>query len=148
VLTGMIIQSISLIWIALVASATVAYPTLLPPFILDGLGMGLTFAPISNTVMASAEESRQGQASGANSTLRELGGVFGIAVLGAIFQHVVVLPGAFVDGFRIALLTGAGVVGVGVFVALLLPAVPTAAPAHGDQHIDALEVNRADSFVA
>ena len=147
VLAGMIVQSMSLVWIALVASATVAYPTLLPPFILGGLGMGLTFAPIANTVMASADESRQGQASGANSTLRELGGVFGIAVLGAIFQHIVVLPGDFVDGFRIALLTGAGVVGAGVFVALLLPAAATTAPARGDQHIDALRVGRSGSYV-
>jgi len=137
VLIGMTIQSIALIWIALVASTTVAYPTLLPPFILGGLGMGLVFAPIANTVMASTDESRQGQASGANSTIRELGGVFGVAVLGAIFQHIVVLPGDFVDGFRTALLAGAGVVAAGALIATLLPAVGTAVVAREERRDDA-----------
>jgi EmrB/QacA subfamily drug resistance transporter len=121
VLAGMAAQAIALFWIGAIASATVPYPSLLPAFILGGLGMGLTFAPLSEAIMDSTAASRQGQASGAYNTIRELGGVFGIAVLGAVFQHVVVLPSNFVDGFRAAVFAGAGIVAIGVVLALLMP---------------------------
>jgi hypothetical protein len=58
-----------------------------------------------------------------------LGGVFGIAVLGAVFQHVVILPSQFVDGFRAAVFAGAGIVAIGVILAVLLPARKAAASA-------------------
>ena len=124
VLAGFACQAISLAWMATLASTTVAYTSLLPAFILGGFGMGLSFAPLSSTVMASSAESKQGQASGANSTIRELGGVFGVAILGAIFQHIVVQPTDFVAGFRTVLFTGAGVLAFGIVVSVLLPALP------------------------
>jgi len=51
-------------------------------------------------------------------------GVFGIAVLGAVFQHVALLPtpAAFIEGFRDAVFLGAGIVAVGTGLTLLLPA--------------------------
>jgi EmrB/QacA subfamily drug resistance transporter len=122
VLAGMAAQAVALFWIGSIASATVPYVSLLPAFILGGLGMGLTFAPLSEAIMSSSDVGRQGQASGAYNTLRELGGVFGIAVLGAVFQHIVVLPSDFVEGFRAAVFAGAGVVAIGVVLAVLLPA--------------------------
>jgi hypothetical protein len=65
----------------------------------------------------------EGQASGAYNSIRELGGVFGIAIPGAVFQHIVTLPtvGSFVDGFRTAVFAGAGIVTVGVLISILLP---------------------------
>jgi MFS family permease len=129
VLAGMAAQAIALFLIGTLASPTVSYLTLLPAFILGGLGMGLTFAPLSEAVMGAAHASRQGQASGAYNTIRELGGVFGIAVLGAVFQHVVILPSQFVDGFRAAVFAGAGIVAIGVVLAVLLPARKAAASA-------------------
>jgi EmrB/QacA subfamily drug resistance transporter len=129
VLLGMAAQAGALLWIGLLATTTVSYPTLLPAFILGGLGMGLTFAPLSEAVMASTAESRQGQASGAYNTIRELGGVFGIAVLGAVFQHIVILPSDFVSGFRAAVFAGAGIVAIGVLLAILLPRATAGAAA-------------------
>ncbi|HWE61595.1 MAG TPA: hypothetical protein VHB98_07780, partial [Chloroflexota bacterium] len=85
------------------------------------MSLGLTFAPLSEAVMSAITGNRQGQASSVYNTIRELGGVFGIAVLGAIFQHIVVLPVHFVDGFRVALLAGAGAVALGVVIALAMP---------------------------
>ena len=134
VLAGLTFQAISLAWLALLASTTVAYTSMLPAFVLGGFGMGLTFAPLSSTVMASSAESKQGQASGANSTIRELGGVFGVAILGATFQHIVVLPSDFVDGFHTVLFAGAGVLALGVLASLLLPSLPiTAAGQSGEE---------------
>jgi EmrB/QacA subfamily drug resistance transporter len=119
---GMAAQAVALAWMAHVATATVPYSHLLPAFILGGLGMGLAFSPLSAAVMAASPLSQHGQASGVYSTLRELGGVFGVAVLGAIFQHVVTRPDLFVDGFRTALIAGAGVLALGATVATVLPA--------------------------
>ena len=136
VVAGMAAQAVALARIGAVATATTPYTDLLPAFILGGLGMGLAFAPLSEAVLSAVSGARQGQASGAYNTMRELGGVFGVAVLGAVFQHVAPTPqapGQFVDGFRAAVLAGAGVLAVSVLIATLLPARARAAatPAAG-----------------
>ena len=49
--------------------------------------MALFFAPVANVVLSSVRPEEEGQASGANNAIRELGGVFGVAVLASIFSH-------------------------------------------------------------
>jgi len=132
VIAGMSMQTVSLLWIASLAEPATPYLQLLPAFILGGIGMGLSFAPLSTTVMNAVDRSREGQASGAYNAVRELGGVFGVAILGAVFQHLATAPtsAAFMDGFRAALYAGAGVVALGTVAALLMPGVrATASPA-------------------
>ena len=58
-----------------------------PPFILAGVGMALFFAPVANVVLSAVRPQEEGQASGANNAIRELGGVFGVAVLAAVFAQ-------------------------------------------------------------
>ena len=78
----------------------------------------------------------QGQASGANNAMRELGGVFGIAVLAAIFANrgSYFTAETFMDGLTPAVWVGAVVVGIGAVVALLIPrtAGQAVAAAQGD----------------
>ena len=50
------------------------------------IGMGLFFAPIANVVLSAVRPEQEGKASGATNTIREVGGVFGVAVLAAIFS--------------------------------------------------------------
>jgi NaMN:DMB phosphoribosyltransferase len=71
--------------------------------------------------MSGLPQARQGEASGAYNTLRELGGVFGIAVLGAIFQATVRVPSQFVAGFHVSLQAAAGILAVGAVASFLLP---------------------------
>ncbi|MFD7451682.1 MFS transporter [Kitasatospora sp. NPDC059827] len=52
-----------------------------------GFGMGLTFTPISIAVLRRVAPARTGMASATVNTLRELGGVLGIAVLGAVLTN-------------------------------------------------------------
>ncbi|QKW19309.1 MFS transporter [Kitasatospora sp. NA04385] len=52
--------------------------------VLLGFGMGLTFTPVSIAVLRRVAPERTGMASATINTLRELGGVLGIAVLGAV----------------------------------------------------------------
>jgi MFS family permease len=118
---GMASQAIALAWLGLAAEATTPYLHLLPAFILGGLGMGLAFAPLSNAVMAAIPGTGQGQASGVYNTVRELGGVFGVAVLGAVFQHLVTSPDHFTSAFHTVLLIGAAVLAGGTAIAALLP---------------------------
>ena len=57
------------------------------PFILAGVGMALFFTPMANLVLSSVRREQEGQASGANNAIRELGGVFGVAVLASVFAR-------------------------------------------------------------
>jgi predicted MFS family arabinose efflux permease len=57
---------------------------LLPAFLVLGAGLAITMAPMTSAVMGSVEPRHAGVASAATNTTRELGGVFGIALLGAI----------------------------------------------------------------
>src|SRR5262249_34885559 len=50
-------------------------------------GMAMYFAPVANVVLSAVRPEEEGQASGANNAIRELGGVFGVAVLAPIFSH-------------------------------------------------------------
>jgi EmrB/QacA subfamily drug resistance transporter len=120
---GLSLQAIALGWLAAISSATVAYGSLVPPFVVAGIGMALFFAPVANVVLSSVRPEEEGQASGANNALREVGGVFGVAVLAAVFAHNggYASPQSFVDGLSSATWVGAGVVGVGALAALLIP---------------------------
>src|SRR5262249_29423939 len=108
---------------AAVASPTVAYATLVPAFVVAGIGMSLFFAPVANMVLGSVRREEEGIASGANNAIRELGGVFGVAVLGAVFsaRGGYTSGTAFVTGLTSAVWVGAAVVGVAAVVALALP---------------------------
>ncbi len=90
--------------------------------------MSLFFAPVANVVLASVRRDQEGIASGANNAIRELGGVFGIAILGAVFSaHGGYSTGqAFVSGLTPAVWVGAAAVAVAAGAALLLPGLRTA----------------------
>ncbi len=64
-----------------------AYTVLLPSFILIGIGIGFAMSPLSTIAMGAVERTKAGVASGVLGMVRQLGGVFGIALLGAIFAN-------------------------------------------------------------
>jgi EmrB/QacA subfamily drug resistance transporter len=125
---GMIMQAVGLGWVALIASPDIGYLELGIALTIAGVGTSLCFPTVANSVMSSVPPEEAGTASGTNSSLRELGGVFGVAVLAAIFtrQGVYTSPQIFVDGFQPALLAGAALTTVGVAAALLSPGRPRA----------------------
>jgi EmrB/QacA subfamily drug resistance transporter len=118
--TGLGLQAAGLAWIAAVSTTTVAYSALVVPFILSGVGMALYFAPVANVVLSSVRPEEEGQASGANNAIRELGGVFGVAVLASVFAHYggYRTGQTFVDGLVPAIYVGAGFVAAGAVAAL------------------------------
>ena len=95
--------------------------------------MGLFFAPVANVVLGTVRRAEEGQASGANNAIRELGGVFGVAVLASIFAARGGYGSAtsFTDGLTAAVWVGAVVVGIGALAALTIPVgrrIPQAVP--------------------
>ena len=93
--------------------------------------MALFFAPVANVVLGSVRREEEGKASGANNAIRELGGVFGVAVLASVFSHYGGYESGqtFVDGLTPAIWVGAAVVGLGALAALAIPRKRRAAEA-------------------
>jgi EmrB/QacA subfamily drug resistance transporter len=120
---GLALQAIGLGWLAAVSTPTTPYADLIAPFVLSGMGMGLFFAPVANVVLSAVRPQEEGQASGANNAIRELGGVFGVAALASIFSHYggYATGETFVDGLTPALWVGAVVVALGAVAALFIP---------------------------
>ncbi|HEX9417399.1 MAG TPA: DHA2 family efflux MFS transporter permease subunit [Gaiellaceae bacterium] len=121
---GLALQAIGLGWIAAVSTPTVPYADLVGPFVLSGIGMALFFAPVANVILGAVRPREEGQASGANNAIRELGGVFGVAVLASIFASYGGYGSgtSFVNGLGPAVWVGAILVAVGAIVAITIPA--------------------------
>ncbi|MGH9078854.1 MAG: DHA2 family efflux MFS transporter permease subunit, partial [Acidimicrobiales bacterium] len=123
VVSGLVLQAIGLTWLALLIAPTTPYADMVVPFVVSGLGMTLFFVPLASLVLGSVPTYLEGVASGANSAFRELGGVLGIAVLGAVFSsNGGYRSGAeFVSGMTPAVYAGAAVVALGAATALFVP---------------------------
>lgn len=122
--TGQALLAVALAWMAVVTSVEASYLSFVGPFLLGGIGMGLTFAPSATVVMAAAAEEDRAIASGTNNTLREVGVAMGVAVLASVFaaQGSYEDPQSYVDGLVPAVWVGAAIVAVGAVVSRLLPA--------------------------
>jgi EmrB/QacA subfamily drug resistance transporter len=119
---GLALQAAGLAWIAAVSTPTVPYADLVGPFVISGIGMAMYFAPVANVVLSSVRPEEEGQASGANNAIRELGGVFGVAVLASIFAHYggYGSGASYVDGLTPAIYVGAAIVALGALAALAI----------------------------
>ena len=123
IVTGQVFLATALAWMALITTADTQYVTYIAPFILGGVGMGLTFAPSASVVMSSAPGADQGVASGTNNTIREVGVAMGVAVLASVFASYgsYTSPTSYVDGLVPAVATGSVIVAAGALIALFLP---------------------------
>jgi hypothetical protein len=88
-----------------------------------GVGMSLYFAPVANLVLSTVRRKEEGKASGVNNTIREVGGVFGVAVLASVFSAAggYLSPQSFVDGMTAAVWVGAVAVALAGVAAVLIP---------------------------
>ena len=121
--TGMVLMSLGLAWIATISTPTVEYLAMVPAFIISGIGMSLFFAPTANLVLSAVRPEEEGRASGVNNTIREIGGVFGVAILASVFSANggYTSPQAFVDGMIPAVWVGAAVLAVAAVAATFVP---------------------------
>jgi EmrB/QacA subfamily drug resistance transporter len=107
------------------------YSALVAPLVAIGLGIALVLPNVASAALGSALPEHIGKASGTNSTFRQLGGAFGIAIAVLVFDRAgsYASPGAVVDGVRAALFVAAAVGALGAVAALGIPARASKQPA-------------------
>jgi MFS family permease len=120
---GLSLQALGMGWIALIADSGLSYSEFLVPSIVAGVGVSMAIPSAQNSVIGGFSLEEVGKAAGANSTMRELGGVFGVAVAAAVFAGAgsFASPAAFLDGFAPAVAVLAAFSLAGAIVALALP---------------------------
>ena len=120
---GLSLQALGMGWIALIADSGLTYSEFLIPSIVAGVGVSMAIPAAQSSVVGSFSLEEVGKAAGANSMMRELGGVFGVAVSAAVFAGAgsFASPEAFLDGFAPAVGVLAAFSALGATVALALP---------------------------
>jgi MFS family permease len=134
-LAGLLLQGAGLLWLGLEARPGQHYGALVLPLVASGIGISMVFPTVANAVVGSVPIADSGVAAGANSTVRESGAVFGVAVLAAVFaaKGGYESPAAFMRGFRAAEIVAAVAAVLGAGVAVLAPGKARASdPAPGE----------------
>lgn len=141
---GLTICAGGLTWLALIADGGAAYSQLLGPFIVAGIGVSMAIPSGQNAVVRGISLAEVGKAAGANSMMRELGGVFGIAVTVAVFAGLGGYTSArvFAEGFSAAVAVCAGFALLGAMIAAALPPGKPVAPPRSAEPQPALEGGR------
>ncbi|WP_222849180.1 DHA2 family efflux MFS transporter permease subunit [Trebonia kvetii] len=113
----------ALIWIALIARPGLPYADMVVPLILAGSGISVAIPPTQSVVMTAVSPADIGKASGTFNMLRQLGGVFGVAICAAIFAAYgsYASPATFTDGFGPAMGACACLALAGAIVGLAIP---------------------------
>ena len=126
VAAGMLLMVVGLVLFARLG-LNAHYTSLLPGFMLFGAGAGLMNVPLTNAVMAATPPSVAGVASALLNASREVAGLLGITVIGAVLrtaQGASARGGAdpvhaFLDGYHTGLLVTIGLMAAGVAVSYL-----------------------------
>ncbi|HEY3334582.1 MAG TPA: MFS transporter [Candidatus Limnocylindrales bacterium] len=117
---GMILEAVGILSTSLLISSTVSGLALAVPLFVYGVGVGLATAQLTSIVLSDIPPERSGLASGANSTLRQVGSALGIAILGTVLftalgsgvherlSSVPGLPPQAIDGIAQAMESSAG----------------------------------------
>jgi EmrB/QacA subfamily drug resistance transporter len=129
VVTGLTMQAIGLGWIAMLAAPGIAFPALVAPLVLAGVGVSMAMPAAQNAILGSVAATEIGKASGIFNMARFLGGMFGIAAMVAVFSARGGVGSAmsFSAGFAPAMMVGATLSLLGAFAGLALPARQRAA---------------------
>ena len=85
---GLVAMATFYVWVAATNSATISYGIVAVQMVLYGLGMGLTSAPATESIMGAVSRRMAGVGSAVNDTTRLVGGTLGVAVLGSVYASV------------------------------------------------------------
>jgi EmrB/QacA subfamily drug resistance transporter len=121
---GPLLQAIGMAWLALIADSGMSYAPMVAPLMIAGVGISMSFPAAQNSVVGSVPPEAIGKAAGTNSTMRELGGVLGIALGVAAFAAAgsYASPGDFSDGFVSAMGVASGLSLLAALAGAALPA--------------------------
>ena len=120
--TGLGFQAVGLAWLAVLVRADAEYWLWVAPLVMAGGGLSMAIPAVQSAVLGAVEPSDMGKASGLFNTLRQLGGVFGVALVVAVFTHVggYASPAEFGAGFTVTLMVTAALSLAGAAVGLRL----------------------------
>lgn len=103
--TGAALALVSLLWLRELTAASTYWADLAAPLLVNGIGAGLLFMPLTVVVLSGVEPRHAGTASGLLQTAQQIGGALGLAVIVTVYaSHAV--PGEFTPGLREAMDTG------------------------------------------
>src|SRR5215813_6214283 len=88
VTTGLVAMAGFYGWVAATISATLAYGIIAAQMVVYGLGLGLTSAPATESIMGAVSRRKAGVGSAINDSTRLVGGTLGVAVLGSVYASV------------------------------------------------------------
>src|SRR5215467_2066415 len=88
VTTGLVAMAGFYGWVAATTSATLSYAIIAIQMVVYGLGMGLTSAPATESIMGAISRAKAGVGSAINDSTRLIGGTLGVAVIGSIYASV------------------------------------------------------------
>jgi EmrB/QacA subfamily drug resistance transporter len=125
VVGGLLLAAAGMGWLALIAKPNLPYWQMVAPLVISGLGMSMTIPATQSAVMSHVEPEHIGKASGTFTTLRQLGGAFGLASAVAVFASFGGYQSAraFSDGFGPALGVCAALALAGALAGIFLPRV-------------------------
>ena len=108
-MTGIFLFTIGMASLAFVAGPESTWINFVVPAVVAGLGIGMTFAPMTTVAMRNISPRVAGSASAVLNTIRQLGAAIGSAVIGALLQNRLAVTlhdqavshaGALPDAFR------------------------------------------------
>ncbi len=124
VVTGLLMQAAGLGWIALEVTAGASYAAMVSPAILAGVGVSMAMPAAQNAVLSSVVVTEMGKAAGVFNMSRFLGGMFGVALLVAVFSAYGATDTAvhFANGFAAAMIVAAMLSVLAAIAGAFLPA--------------------------
>jgi EmrB/QacA subfamily drug resistance transporter len=123
---GLVLNAVGLIMFWRLGQHT-SFGALMPGFVLFGAGSGLMNAPLTNAALSALPQERAGMASALLNNSRELAGLLGITVIGAVLRsrqgvalsHGVPAPSAYLDGYHAGLVVTIALILAGVVISYL-----------------------------
>jgi len=87
---GLVLEVFGLVFVAFVVDPGMTFVDLVVPYGLFGFGIGFASSQLTNVILSDIPEEKAGVASGTNSTVRQVGGALGVAVIGSMFASLTV----------------------------------------------------------
>jgi EmrB/QacA subfamily drug resistance transporter len=128
------LAAVGLFWLSTVAAGDSYLSHVLGPVILIGLGIGMSFVPMTFSATAGVPPHEAGLASGLINTTRQVGGALGLAVMATIATTIATnhlasthhVASALTAGYRAAFAIAGGGLVIGALLALALPKLSAA----------------------
>jgi len=140
--SGLALQTLGLLGVAVVIAPDVSFFELLPGMIVFGLGVGFASSQLTNVILSDIDPEKAGVASGTNTTVRQVGLALGIATFASFIDastRTSGSPTAVADGARPAMYFGAIIVAFGTALSFLIPRVTVAHNSVPEEVVGAFE---------